>query len=377
MPSPESDHAHLSARAKERPGRVITIIPVTILLVIVSTFSLPVHHSSVNTPQLPPTGITWVTEPLQQVYNLIQSRFIGLIPGNYTEPSSSDYSTMSTIFGFIDSEVSQNDAGSILSASNLATQLEYQLIPVNDSSTGNKYYVLMENTTVNRGWGSYLFAAERSPSTTQVIMEAPHPVTDFNSQEIAYTIFTSTYPHVKALLVSGVERTFGPNGQTDLAHRTQSIFETAHEAFTKFGSVIIQIHGFDASNHPTEPMVVLSDGDGGINGALQAIAYHLEAANLSVGIFDGFIHEKLGAQKNIQGRYARAFGAGFVHSEISSLVVYNATLIALYENSLAKSIVDNFGFPAYQIDINIPIIALGIMSFFFVAGYRLSKTNPD
>ncbi len=367
----------MSARAKKRPRRIIPIIPVIILLLIVSTFSLPVHHSPVNTPQLPPTGITWVTEPLQQVYNLIQSRFIGLIPGNYTEPSSSDYSTMSTIFGLIDTGVSQNDAGSILSASNLATQLKYQLIPVNDSATGNKYYVLMENTTVNRGWGSYLFATERSSSTTQVAIEAPHPVTDFNSQQIAYTIFTSAYPDVGALLVSGVERTFGPNGQTDMAHITQSIFETAHEAFTKFGSVAIQIHGFDAVRHPTEPLVVLSDGDGGINGALQAIASNLEAANLSVGIFDGFIHEKLGAQKNIQGRYARAFGAGFVHSEISSIVVYNDTLLTQYENSLTQSILNNFGFPAYPIDIKIPIIALGIMSFFFVAGYRLSKTKPD
>src|SRR6266699_3940703 len=353
------------------------IIPVLILLVIVSTFSLPVHYSSVNTSQLPPTGITWVTKPLQQVYNVIQNRFIGLIPGNYTEPSSSDYSTMSTIFGLIDKGVSQSDAGSILSASNVATQLNYQLIPLNDSATGNKYYVLMENTTVNRGWGSYLFAAETGPSTTPVIIEAPHPVTDFNSQQIAYTIFTGAYPDVSALLVSGVERTFDPNGQTDMAHRTQSIFETAHEAFTKFGSVVIQIHGFDAAFHPTEPLVVLSDGDGGINGALQAIASNLEAANLSVGIFDGFTHERLGAQKNIQGRYARAFGAGFVHSEISSIVVYNDTLLTQYENSLTKSILNNFRFPANQIDIKIPIIALGIMSFFFVAGYRLSKTNPD
>src|SRR2546422_4844971 len=376
MPSPESDHA-LSARARKRPRRIIPIIPAIILLVIVSTFSLPVHHSPVNTPQLPPTGITWITKPLQQVYNLIQSRFIGLIPGNYTEPSSSDYSTMSTIFGFVDKGVSQTDAGSILSASSLAAQLKYELIPVNDSATGNKYYVLMENTTVNRGWGSYLFAAERSPSTTQVMVEAPHPVTDFNSQQIAFTIFTCAYPRVTALLVSGVERTFGPNGQTDMAHRTQSIFETAHEAFTKFGSVIIQIHGFDAFHHPTESLVVLSDGDGRINGALQAIASHLEAASLSVGIFDGFTHEKLGAQKNIQGRYARAFGAGFVHSEISSIVVYNATLIAQYENALTQSILDDFSFPAYQIDIRIPIIALGIMSFFFVARYRFSKTRPD
>jgi hypothetical protein len=366
----------LPARAKKRPGRIIPIIPVIILLVIGSTFAPPVH-SSVNTTQLPPTGITWVTEPLQQVYNLIQNRFIGLIPGNYTEPSSSDYSTMSTIFGLIDTGLSQNDAGSILSASNLATQLKYQLIPVNDSVTGNKYYVLKENTTVNRGWGSYLFPAERSPSTTRVVIEAPHPVTDFNSQQIAYAIFISAYPHVTALLVSGVERTFGPNGQTDMAHRTQSIFETAHEAFTRFGSVAIQIHGFDASRHPTEPLVVLSDGDGGINGALQAIASNLEAAKLSVGIFDGFTHEKLGAQRNVQGRFARAFGAGFVHSEVSSIVVYNDTLITQYENSLTQSILNNFGFPAYQIDIKIPIIALGIMSFFFVAGYRFSKTRPD
>src|SRR5690348_16707396 len=180
----------MRARSKRRPRRIMPIIPVIILLVLVSTFYLPVR-SSVNTAQLTPTGITWLTEPLQQVYNLIQSRFIGLIPGNYTEPSSSDYSTMSTIFGLIDAGVSQNNAGSILSASSMTTQLKYELIPVNDSATGNKYYVLMENTTLNRGWGSYLFAAEGSPSTSRVVIEAPHPVTDFNSQQIAFTIFTS------------------------------------------------------------------------------------------------------------------------------------------------------------------------------------------
>src|SRR5712692_720343 len=137
----------MPAREKKRPRRIIPIIPVIILLVLVSTFSLPVHHSSVNTSQLPPTGITWVTEPLQQVYNLIQNRFIGLVPGNYTQPSSSDYSTMSTILGLIDTGLSQNDAGSILSASNVATQLKYQLIPVNDSATGNKYYRSEEHTS--------------------------------------------------------------------------------------------------------------------------------------------------------------------------------------------------------------------------------------
>src|SRR2546427_10881004 len=96
------------------------VIPVIILLVIVSTFSLPVHHSSVNTSQLPPTGITWVTKPLQQVYNLIPNRFIGLIPGKYTEASSSDYSTISTIFGLIDTGLPQHDGGSTLTAYTVA-----------------------------------------------------------------------------------------------------------------------------------------------------------------------------------------------------------------------------------------------------------------
>jgi hypothetical protein len=362
----------MSAISSRRPGRSVLVVPGILLLAILA-LSFPAHHASASTTQLPPTGIAWVTEPLQQVYNLIQSRIIGLVPGNYTEPSSSDYSTMSTIFGLIGTGIFRDDAVPILSASNLAVQLNYQLIPVNDSQTGNKYYVLMENPTANKGWGSYLFPAERSPSPTQVVLEAPHPVTDFNSQEIAYKIFTSAYPQVTALLVSGVERTFGPNGQTDMAHRTQSIFETAHEAFAKTGSVAIQIHGFDALQHATEPMVVLSDGDGGINGALQSIASNLEAANLSVGVFDGFTHEKLGAQSNVQGRYATAFGAGFVHSEISSTIVFNATLLAQYENALTQSVVSNFSFPAYQIDLKIPIIALGIMILFFAASYRFSK----
>ncbi|HET7405450.1 MAG TPA: hypothetical protein VFJ63_04975, partial [Candidatus Bathyarchaeia archaeon] len=190
-----------------------------------------------------------------------------------------------------------------------------------------------------------------------------------------YVVFTSTYPRVAAMLVSGVERTLSPTGQTDMAHRAQSIFETAHEAVTKFGSVVIQVHSFDAFVHPTEPLVVLSAGDGGLNGALQSIAQNLESSSLSVGIFDGFQHAKLGAENNVQGRYARAFGAGFVHSEISSLVVYNATLISQFENSVSQSILSGFRFPVYQIDFKIPTIALGVMILFFFASFRFSKNQ--
>lgn len=360
---------------RKRKKTLLPILPIILLLIIALARTSSTHGLSPPALQPQSASNVWVTEPLQQVFNQIQNRIIGLIPGNYSEPTALDYSTMNKVFTLINAGIVQNDSSSILEASGFAGQENYQLIPVNDSLTGNRYYVLMENLSQNRGWGTYIFPAEKNPSSTRVIIEAPHPVTDFNSQEIAFFIFTSTYPRVAALLVSGVERTFGPNGQTDMAHRSQSIFETAHEALTSFGTVVIQIHGFSAFVHPQEPLVVLSNGDGGLNGALQSIASNLSDVNISVGIFDGFTNEKLGAQDNVQGRYARAFGAGFVHAEISSLVVYNATLISQFENSVSQSITSGFRFPAYQMDFKIPAIALGVIGLFYFASFRFSRTK--
>lgn len=364
----------MTAQVEKRIGTILSLLPLVLVLIMSSTIPRPIHTSVHPTLQPPTPGITWTTEPLQQILNQIQNRIIGLVPGNYTEPASTDYATMTRVFNLLNGGIAQSDSSLILTASSLAAQENYQLIPVNDSASGNRFYVLMESPSQNRGWGSYMFSATASPST-RVIIEAPHPITDFNSQDTAFSIFTSSYPRVAALLISGVERTLGPNGQTDMAHRSQSIFETAHEALTSFGSVVIQIHGFSAFAHPQEPLVVLSTGDGGLNGALESIAGNLGAANISVGVFDGFTHEKLGAQDNVQGRYARAFGAGFVHSEVSSLVVYNATLISQFEGSVSQSIMSNFRFAPYQLDFKIPAIALGIMSLFFFASFKFSKTK--
>jgi hypothetical protein len=312
---------------------------------------------------------------LRRVFDQIRNKFIGLIPGTYTEPASPDYSTMRRIFTLIHTGISNNDASLVQNASAIATQIDYQVVPLNDSRTGNRYYVLMESANVNRGWGSYLFSALKSPASPEVIIEAPHPVTDFNSEEIAYSIFTNSYPRVTAFLVSGVERTFGPSGETDMAHRTLSVFETAHEVLTSFGSIMIQIHSFSALSHPQSPLVVLSAGDGTLNGALQSIAYNLQSSRFSVGIFDGFRYGRLGAQRNVQGRYARAFGAGFVHAELSSVVVYNATLVSQFESSVTQSIRSGFRFPPYEIDLKIPAIVLGVIGVFFFASFRFSKTK--
>ncbi len=281
---------------------------------------------------------------------------------------------MRRVFSLINSGVLNNDPDSIINASSLAIQINYKLLPINDSATGKRFYVLVETPNVNRGWGSYFFVVgQNQKSSPRVIFEAPHPVTDFNSQNIAYEIFVNSYPHVFGFFVSGVERTLGPKGQTDMAHRTLSIFETATEAFAGFGSVVVQIHSFDANLHPGYPLVVISSGDGGTNGALESIASNLRASGFSVGIFDGFSYETLGGTDNVQGRYLRATWGGFVHVEISSTVMYNLTLISGFQSSVVQSIVDGFRFPTYQIDLRIPAITLSIVGIFLVAGSRFSK----
>ncbi len=320
--------------------------------------------------------IAWASEPLQDVFIQIQYKFLGVVSGEYVEPTYSDLSTMRGIFSLIDSGISNNDTEAIQSASSFASQIEYQLLPIGDSVTGHKFYVLAEDSNVNRGWGSYFFVADQNPSSSpRVIIEAPHPVTDFNSQNIAYDIFVNSYPHVTAFFVSGVERTFGPNGQTDMAHRTLSIFEAANEAFAKFGSVVIQIHSFSADLHPGYPLVVLSSGDGGTNGALQSISSSLSSSGISVGVFDGFKYETLGGTDNVQGRYVRAVGGGFVHTEISSAVVYNSTLISDLQSSMIQSISNGFRFPLYRIDLMIPIISLSVVVGLLFNRLRFSRKS--
>ncbi|HEV2226155.1 MAG TPA: hypothetical protein VGR56_05045 [Nitrososphaerales archaeon] len=319
--------------------------------------------------------IAWVTEPLPDVFRQIQYRLLGIVSGVYLEPSYANLTTMREVFSLVESGISKNDTSAIFTASSLASQMKYQLLPVNDSATGHKFYVLVEDSNVNRGWGSYFFVAEPSPvSSPRVTIEAPHPVTDFNSQNIAYDIFLGAYPRIAAFILSGAERTYGPSGQTDMAHRTLSVFETANEVSATPGSIVIQIHSFAADRHPGYPMAVLSTGDGGTNGALQSIAESLSSSGITVGVFDGYSYESLGDQLGAQGRYVRAVGAGYVHAEISTTVVFNSTLIPVLENSFVRSINGGFRFPSYRIDLIIPAITLTVVAGVFFDRLRFSRS---
>jgi len=81
----------------------------------------------------------------------------------------------------------------------------------------------------------------------------------------------------------------------------------------------------------------------------------------------------LAGTNNAQGRYLRAVGAGFVHVEISTTVVFNSTLIASLQNSMTQSLIDGFRFPAYPFDSRIPAIALSVVAIYSFASFRFSK----
>jgi len=360
----------------EERKRSFSVLPLATLLPLLVSMVHPFQSSATAYagPQPTGAGVVWVNEPLDQVFGEVQQKFIGVVPGNYSEPTSADYSIMRNVFSLVESGISSGNPNSILVASGIAREVDYQLIPINDSATGHKFFVLLEGQDINRGWGSYFFVGEPNPeSRTSVIIEAPHPVTDFNSQNIAYEIFARSYPLVQAFFVSGVERTVGPKGQTDMSHRTFSIFETATESFSSPGSVVIQIHSFDPGRHPGYPLVVLSTGDGGTNGALESVAANLRATGLSVGTFDGFNYESLGAADNVQGRYVRSVWAGFVHAEVSLTVVYNSTLISAFQGSVIRSVAEGFRFPGYQTDLRIPLVTLSVAAIFVFAEFRFPK----
>jgi hypothetical protein len=347
-------------------GRRFVVLGVLALLSFSIFLQGEVRSASASAQSLE-SGTVWTNEPLLNVFVQVENRIIGVVPGNFTEPTGADYSMMRNIFSLIKSGISSGDPSSIVSATSLAQQIGYELLPINDSGSGNKYFVLREDPSVNRGWGSYFFVAGGGarPSPT-VIIEAPDPVTDFNSQVEAYDIFTNSYPHISSFFVSGIFRTLLPHGQSDMDHRSLSIFQTATEVFAGFGTVVIQIHTYDVNVHPGYPDVVLTTGDGGTNGALESIASNLVASGFSVGIFDGFRYEKLGATENVQGRYVRARGGGFVHAEISSNIAFNATLRPTIEGAIGQSVIGGFRFPGYQIDPRIPAVSLAVIAVFAV-----------
>jgi hypothetical protein len=214
-----------------------------------------------------------------------------------------------------------------LAAENYYT-LTYYVDKGDDSATS---YLLREQRPIQKGWGVYAF---RLDSTSNIIIEAPHPLYDKNTLSVALDIYRAL--DARALLIAGAHRNTNKDGSADVAHAPESIFQSVHQSLAEeiqgtSGKVIfLQIHGFHTAKHEGYPQAVIGFGKT-VQSTQSALAKDLEVAfseqGIEVGLCLGDQWQELCGKTNSQGAIAN--GGVFLHIELDeSIRKHDEELIA-------------------------------------------------
>ncbi|MFZ5480377.1 MAG: hypothetical protein ACOZNI_26675 [Myxococcota bacterium] len=164
--------------------------------------------------------------------------------------------------------------------------------------------------------GAGLVAVRLGPLPCELVLAAPHPVTDLHTGAIAGALFDAG--DVRAVYLATTWRDAGPD--MDPAHAPASWLSTASDALADAldDPLFVQVHGF--AEDRTEADVVVSDG------AAPLPPWHLAAAvdaitrGLGVGdVRTGDEVPALAARTNAQGKLL-AGRARFLHVELSPAV---------------------------------------------------------
>lgn len=210
-----------------------------------------------------------------------------------------------------------------------ASTYEYELLWYTDQNDDNAVdYVLREVDPSKNGWGLYVF---RVDATSNVIIEAPHPIYDEGTPALATNIFRAL--NARALLVAGAHRDANRDGSADVSDNPQSIFQAVHESelqqsIASTGSVIIlQIHGFSSSKHPAYPHVIISYEHGKDTNPVEwakgqqlanRIVSALKDAGVKTGLCGGDEWRDLCGSTNIQA--ALMTQGIFIHIELDETI---------------------------------------------------------
>jgi hypothetical protein len=286
--------------------------------------------------------------PLARALTVEQGDFLALVAtlksqafaansGLYVAPAAQQRSDFRQLAGEI---LAGDEAGADL----LAGPLGYELVRYTDQTTAAIYLGVREilvGGLQTVGWGSYFV---NLAFDEDVLVEAPHPLFDTNTPEIAARVFRDA--GARGFLMAGAHRNANGVGTADVAHLATSVFQEVHEVFNGPSALTTaySIHGFDADNYPTYPVgidVVASNGDGGIGqtivdldatfegGGLAFYAYNTLAANDPLnqtvnGGLAGTTFSDLGGTTNKQGVFSRGLGGTFVHIEMEQSIRFNA-----------------------------------------------------
>jgi hypothetical protein len=293
-------------------------------------------------PPLPLTPQPPLTPAIATVADTVKGSFrnqISLLESNMPRAKSESYAPPTNVeqadFDRLTSAIIEND---LARAVQLATQNNYQLNYYVDR--GDNYsvsYLLREQKPIQKGWGLYAF---RLDSTSKIIVEAPHPLYDKKTPSIALDVYRAL--DARALLIAGAQRNANRDGSADVAHASESIFQSvhltlSHELQSAAGDVIIlQIHGFHASKHEGYPQVVFGLGEKPLPREVaiaQKITEALSEQGISSGVCTGVESNlmELCAKTNVQGLTTK--DATFIHVELDEKIRQNdeAFIAALVE----------------------------------------------
>ena len=317
-----------------------------LLLSVIMILSLAGCASSPNVDQpLPPTPFPNLTPTAGPVLDTIRGSFrnqISILEKNmpraksegYLPPTAEEQADFSKL-------VSLLNTGDVARALDLATRNDYTLDYYVDR--GDNYavsYLLREQRPIQKGWGLY---ALRLDSTSNIIIEAPHPLYDKRTPTVALDIYRAL--DARALLIAGAHRNANHDKSADVAHAPESIFQSVHlglaqELQSVAGDVVIlQIHGFHSSNHEGYPQVVFGLGEKPLAKEV-AIAQKIKDALSEQGIRSGLCLgvgselEDLCAKTNVQGSVTKE--AIFIHIELDEN-------IRSHDNPLINALMQVFG----------------------------------
>jgi len=298
--------------------RISHIISILLMIIMLSTVGCT---SQLNPTPLPSVTATASTAPA--VLDTIKGSFrnqIGVLEENmpranserYVIPTNKEQADFATLVSMINTRESTR-------AADLAAKNDYTLSYYVDRGDEHAVsYLLREKRPIQNGWGLYAFRAD---STSNIIVEAPHPLYDRRTPAVALDVYRAL--DARALLIAGAHRNANSDGSADVAHAPESIFQSVHESLSQeiqaeLGNVIIlQIHGFHTSKHDGYPQAVFGFGKK-MQPTEFAFAQELRDAlieqEINVGLCTGNIWQDLCGTTNIQASSVN--GGVFLHIEM-------------------------------------------------------------
>ena len=235
--------------------------------------------------------------------------------------------------------VSSLEAEDLIKSAQLAAENRYTLNYYVDRGDENAMsYLLREMKPIQKGWGLYAF---RANSTSNIIIEAPHPRYDRRTPSVALDIYRAL--DARALLIAGAHRNANADGSADMSHVKKSIFQSVHVALSQEVEaaseevIILQIHGFHTSKHAGYPQAVFGFG-AKIQPKELTLAQKLEAAlakqGINVGLCTGDVWQDLCGTTNAQA--STTSGVVFIHIELDENMRKR-------DDALIKALVEVFG----------------------------------